>query len=163
MVRARLKNAADNPMIDRVGFDRVRQNIWQALRDCYPPNMDPQVLRGDPLGESENPVAYLEKQLKKWRLETEQDIEANQLLTTMLRNSIIEAMLSQVKSRLEESFLVHVTTRQLVVISATPGSAYSSDGTPSLYYYDLTTATVQGICPYGDVDDTSEEHEGPRL
>ncbi|GCC41612.1 hypothetical protein chiPu_0025570 [Chiloscyllium punctatum] len=102
MVRARLKNVADNPMIDGVGFDRVRQNVWQALRDYYSPKMDPQALRGDPLGESENLAAYLEKQLKKWRLETEQDIRTNQLLTTMFRNSIIEAMSSQVKSRLEE-------------------------------------------------------------
>ncbi|GCC16320.1 hypothetical protein chiPu_0022408 [Chiloscyllium punctatum] len=46
-----------------------------------------------------------------------------------------------------QSFLVRVTTRKLVVISATPGSAYSSDGTPPLYHYGLTTATVQGICP----------------
>ncbi|GCC25340.1 hypothetical protein chiPu_0003750 [Chiloscyllium punctatum] len=71
MVRACLKNVADNPMIDGVGFDRVRQNVWRASRDCYPPKMDPQALRGDPLGESENLAAYLEKQLKKWRLETE--------------------------------------------------------------------------------------------
>ncbi|GCC38026.1 hypothetical protein chiPu_0016537 [Chiloscyllium punctatum] len=88
------------PTIQR--FDRVRQNVWQSLRDCYPPKMDPQALRGDPLGESENPAAYLEKQLKKWKLETEQDIETNQLLTTMFRNSIIEAIPSQVRSRLEE-------------------------------------------------------------
>ncbi|GCC18930.1 hypothetical protein chiPu_0020927 [Chiloscyllium punctatum] len=64
--------------------------------------MDPQALRGDPLGDSENLAVNLEKQLKKWRLETEQDIETNQLLTTMFRNSIIEAMPSQVRSRLEE-------------------------------------------------------------
>ncbi|GCC23201.1 hypothetical protein chiPu_0001595 [Chiloscyllium punctatum] len=64
--------------------------------------MDPQALGEDPLGESENPAAYLEKQLKKRRLETEQDIETNQLLTTMFQNSIIEAMPSQVRSRLEE-------------------------------------------------------------
>ncbi|GCC43076.1 hypothetical protein chiPu_0027026, partial [Chiloscyllium punctatum] len=73
MVRARLKNAADNPMIDGDGIDRVRQNAWQALRDCYPTKIDTQALRGDPLGESENPTAYLEKQLKKWKLKTEQD------------------------------------------------------------------------------------------
>ncbi|GCC22555.1 hypothetical protein chiPu_0000943 [Chiloscyllium punctatum] len=103
MVRAGLKNAADDPMIDGVGFYRVTQNIWQALRDCYPSKMDPQALRGDPLGESENLAASLEKQLKKWRLETEQDIETNQLLTTMFRNFIIEAMPSQVRSRLEEA------------------------------------------------------------
>ncbi|GCC28029.1 hypothetical protein chiPu_0006455 [Chiloscyllium punctatum] len=42
-------------------------------------------------------------------------------------------------------------------------SACSLDGTPSLDYYDVTTTTVQGICPRGDVDDTSEEHAGPRL
>ncbi|GCC25339.1 hypothetical protein chiPu_0003749 [Chiloscyllium punctatum] len=61
------------------------------------------------------------------------------------------------------SFLVRVTTQQLVVISATPGSAYSSDGTPPFYSYDLTTSTVQGICPCGDVNDTSEECTGPGL
>ncbi|GCC46532.1 hypothetical protein chiPu_0030366 [Chiloscyllium punctatum] len=83
MVGARLKNVADNPIIDGDGFDRVRQNAWQALRDCHPPKMDTQFLRGDPLGESETPTAYLEKQLKKWKLKTEQDVETNQLLNTM--------------------------------------------------------------------------------
>ncbi|GCC35900.1 hypothetical protein chiPu_0014389 [Chiloscyllium punctatum] len=102
MVQACLKNVADNPMIDVVRFDRVRQNVWQAFRDCFPPKMDPQALRGNPLGESENPAAYLEKQLKKWRLETKQDRKTNQLLTTTFQNSIIEAMPSHVRSRLEE-------------------------------------------------------------
>ncbi|GCC17706.1 hypothetical protein chiPu_0017651 [Chiloscyllium punctatum] len=89
-------------MIDGVRFDRVRQNVWQALRDCNPLKVDPQALREDPLGDSENLAAYLEKRLKKWRQETKQDIETNQLLTTMFRNSIIEATPSQVRSRLEE-------------------------------------------------------------
>ncbi|GCC19366.1 hypothetical protein chiPu_0021053 [Chiloscyllium punctatum] len=73
-----------------------------GLKRFLPPKMDPQALRGDPLGEIENPTAYLEKQFKKWRLETEQDIETHQLLTTMFRNFIIEAVPSRVRSRLEE-------------------------------------------------------------
>ncbi|GCC27424.1 hypothetical protein chiPu_0005848 [Chiloscyllium punctatum] len=58
---AHLKNAADNPMIDGVGFDRMRQRVWWALRDCYLPKMDSETLREDPLGDNENLAAYLEK------------------------------------------------------------------------------------------------------
>ncbi|GCC28039.1 hypothetical protein chiPu_0006465 [Chiloscyllium punctatum] len=223
MDRAGLKNVVDNPMVDGARFDRVRQRVWQALRDCYPPKMDSQALRGDPLGDNENLAAYLKRQLRKWRLETEQDIEGNQLLTTMFRNSIIEAMPSQVRSRLEEvvgltssmshqefrdhvahaverfrktkeklseqqeevqrklaqmqleelkkkekekgkkSFLVRITTRQLVVISSTAGHTPSSDKASPLYYYDLATASVRGTCPDETIDVTSEERAGLRL
>ncbi|GCC49595.1 hypothetical protein chiPu_0034020 [Chiloscyllium punctatum] len=64
MVRARLKNVVDNPMSDDAGFERIRQNIWRALRDCYQPKVDPKVLTRDRLGETECAADCLETQLK---------------------------------------------------------------------------------------------------
>ncbi|GCC25178.1 hypothetical protein chiPu_0003584 [Chiloscyllium punctatum] len=58
MDRAGLKDVVDNPMIDGVGFDLVRQSVWQALRDYYQAKLDPKALKGHLLGDTENPAAY---------------------------------------------------------------------------------------------------------
>ncbi|GCC33275.1 hypothetical protein chiPu_0011744 [Chiloscyllium punctatum] len=58
---------------------------------------------------------------------------------------------------------VRVTARQVVAISATPGRAYFFDGTPLLYYYNLTTVMVQTKYRQTDIGDTSEERTRHRL
>lgn len=89
-------------MNDGLLFNRYRPAIWRALREAYPTKVDPKALRGEAIGATENPATYLHGQLKRWRMETEQDPEGNELMTTMFRNSIIEAMPQPVKSRLED-------------------------------------------------------------
>lgn len=100
--KAGINNAAGNPLIDGRPFDLVRPVVWQALRFSYPLKVDPKTLKGHSLGDTENPAAYLEGQLKKWRLETEQGIDGNELMVTLFRAAIVDAMPAQVKSRLEE-------------------------------------------------------------
>ncbi|XP_072899088.1 uncharacterized protein [Hemitrygon akajei] len=101
MEMAGLQNV-DSPQTDGANFDPVRQRVWQALRKLYPPRVDPKALKGELLGDTENPAAYVENQLKKWRLETEQEVENNLFLNSLFRQSILDAMPPQVKSKLEE-------------------------------------------------------------
>ncbi|XP_072880626.1 uncharacterized protein [Hemitrygon akajei] len=101
MEMAGLQNM-DSPQTDGANFDPVRQRVWQALRKLYPPRVDPKALKGELLGDTENPAAYVENQLKKWRLETEQEVENNLFLNSLFRQSILDAMPPQVKSKLEE-------------------------------------------------------------
>ncbi|XP_072924035.1 uncharacterized protein [Hemitrygon akajei] len=92
----------DSPQTDGANFDPVYQRVWQALRKLYPPRVDPKALEGELLGDTENPAAYVENQLKRWRLETEQEVENNLFLNSLFRQSILDAMPPQVKSKLEE-------------------------------------------------------------
>ncbi|XP_072906899.1 uncharacterized protein [Hemitrygon akajei] len=101
MEMAGLQNV-DSPQTDGANFDPVRQRVWQALRKLYPPRVDPKALKRELLGDTENPAAYVENQLKKWRLETEQEVENNLFLNSLFRQSILDAMPPQVKSKLEE-------------------------------------------------------------
>ncbi|XP_072890403.1 uncharacterized protein [Hemitrygon akajei] len=101
MEMAGLQNV-DSPQTDGANFDPVRQRVWQALRKLYPPRVDPKALKGELLGDTENPAAYVENQLKKWRLETEQEVENNLFVNSLFRQSILDAMPPQVKSKLEE-------------------------------------------------------------
>ncbi|XP_072098369.1 uncharacterized protein [Mobula birostris] len=112
MEAAGIQNA-DSTLIDGARFDTVRQRVWGALRELYPPKMDPKAMKGDPLGDTENPAAYIENQLKRWRLETEQEVEGNPFMTEMFRNTVLDAMPSQVKSKLEEvAGLMSVTPQE---------------------------------------------------
>lgn len=87
---------------DGLMFDRYRPAVWRALRAAYPTKVDPKALRGEAIGATENPAAYLHGQLKRWRMETEQDPEENELMTTMFRTSVVEAMPQPVRNQLED-------------------------------------------------------------
>lgn len=100
--RARLQGVAGNPLTDGVCFDAYRNVLWQALRDVFPARLDPKTLKGEPLGETETPAGYLERQLKRWRMITERNIIGDHLMTTLFRAAILEALPPPVRARLEE-------------------------------------------------------------
>lgn len=90
------------PDADGTEFNPYRPRLWEALRKEYPVKIDPKALKGEPLPDTENPSAYISRQLKKWKQETEEDVINSPLLTALFRTSIVEAMPSAAKSRLEE-------------------------------------------------------------
>ncbi|KAJ8384798.1 hypothetical protein AAFF_G00197850 [Aldrovandia affinis] len=92
----------DTPIYDGESFDQYRLMMWEVLRMDYPTKIDPKSLKGEMLRETENPAAYLHRQLKYWKQETEREPEGDPLMTTMFRNSVLEAMPQQVKSKLED-------------------------------------------------------------
>jgi len=77
---------------DGTEFNANRAALWKTLRAEYPSRADPSVLKGEPLLETESPAAYIECQLRKWKQETQEDIEKVQVLKTLLRDSILEGM-----------------------------------------------------------------------
>ncbi|KAE8289574.1 hypothetical protein D5F01_LYC11278 [Larimichthys crocea] len=91
-----------DPNSDGTEFNPYRTALWSSLRREYPIQIDPKALKGEPLTDTENPAAYISRQLKRWKQETEEDPGNSALLTTIFRNSIIDAMPSPVKSRLED-------------------------------------------------------------
>ncbi len=92
----------DSHYRDVTVFDAFRPAVWQALRAEYPIRLDPKSLKGEQLGETENPNTYVQRQLKRWKQETEGNPEGDPLMATLFRNAVIDAMLQAVKSRLED-------------------------------------------------------------
>lgn len=60
--------------------------------------IDPKMLRVDLIGETENPRAYVQKQLKLWSEELDKDPERDYLLHCS-KNAIVEAMPLTVKAK----------------------------------------------------------------
>ncbi len=97
-----LLQAVDRPQEDGISFDKHRHNIWMTLRAEYPMQTDPGFLKGEPMEETENPITYIQKQLRRWKEELERDPEKDKLLTALFRTAIVEAMPSTVKVKLED-------------------------------------------------------------
>ena len=64
--------------------------------------MDLKALKGEPLLDTESPAAYVERQLRKWKQETREEIEKFPVLKTLFRDSILEVMPDPVRARLED-------------------------------------------------------------
>lgn len=91
-----------NPMADGTELNAYRAELWMALRGEYPTKIDPKSLKGEPLAETENAAGYINKQLKRWKQETEEEAESSPVLMTLFRNAVIEALPTPVQSRLED-------------------------------------------------------------
>ncbi len=53
--------------------------MWQALRAEYPIRLDPKSLKEEQLLDIENPSSYVQRQLKRWKQETEGNPEGDPL------------------------------------------------------------------------------------
>ncbi len=95
-----LLQAVDRPQADAISFDKHRHDIWLTLRAEYPMQTDPGFLKGEPMEETENPITYIQKQLRRWKEELERDPEQDKVLTALFRTAIVEAMPSTVKVKL---------------------------------------------------------------
>lgn len=97
-----LDRAVNSFLMDGTVFDMYRPAVWQTLRHEYPTKIDPKALKGEELGDSESPFAYVQRQLKRWKQETEGNPEGDPLMATLFRNAIVDAMPQPVKSKLED-------------------------------------------------------------
>lgn len=64
--------------------------------------VDPKALKDDQLGESENPRAYVQRQLKRCKEETKGDPKEDPLMTKLFRNTEVESRSQAVKNKLED-------------------------------------------------------------
>ncbi len=92
-----LNRAVDSHYMDGTVFDAYRPAVWQALRAEYPIRLDPKSLKGEQLLDIENPITYVQRQLKRWKQETEGNPEGDPLMATLFRNAVIDAMPQAVK------------------------------------------------------------------
>lgn len=99
---ANLHRAVNSYDMDGIVFDAYRPAVWRVLRTEYETRIDPKALKGEELGDTENPLTYVQRQLKRWKQETEGDPEGDPLMTTLFRNAIVDAMPQTVKSKLED-------------------------------------------------------------
>ncbi|XP_048045690.1 uncharacterized protein LOC125267784 [Megalobrama amblycephala] len=99
---AGLQPAIGRTDMDATPLDIFRPLIWQTLRRSYTTQMDPKLLKGEQIGEAENPTTYIQRQLRRWKQELERDPEKDPVITTLFRTAIVEAMPPAVKTRLED-------------------------------------------------------------
>ncbi|XP_057194085.1 uncharacterized protein LOC130556800 [Triplophysa rosa] len=99
---AGLQNAINSPFMDGNPFNGNRARMWQELRNGYPNRIDPRTLKGEHLGEEENPATYVRSQLRKWKEELERDPEEDMVMAALFRNAIVDSMPPVVKARLED-------------------------------------------------------------
>ena len=87
---------------DETTLDHYRGAMWATLRREFPVRMDPGNMRGLPIGDTENPASYLQAQVDRWRMETDEDPEIHPVFSVVFRNSVIETLPSQIKAKLKD-------------------------------------------------------------
>lgn len=97
-----LHQAIDNPRIDGTPFDKHQAEIWLALRTEYPKQMNPMSLKAVPIGNTENPSKYIQRQLRHWKQELERDPVGDPVMTALFRTTVVDAMPPRVKVKLED-------------------------------------------------------------
>ncbi|KAJ8375605.1 hypothetical protein SKAU_G00061850 [Synaphobranchus kaupii] len=60
------------------------------------------MLKGVPIKEGESAAAYVENQLRNWRMTLDRNIQGDPIMTAMFRAAILEGLAKLAKSRLEE-------------------------------------------------------------
>ncbi|XP_036446000.1 uncharacterized protein LOC118821473 [Colossoma macropomum] len=60
-------------------FSAIRGRVWRALRDTFPTNVHPDNILIEPLGQEENPRAYVSRAHQVWRNVTGNDPDLNQM------------------------------------------------------------------------------------
>ncbi len=97
-----LHQAIDNPRIDGAPFDKHQAEIWLALRTEYPKQMNPMSLKAVPIGNTENPNKYIQRQLRHWKQELERDLVGDPVMTALFRTTVVDAMPPRVKVKLQD-------------------------------------------------------------
>ena len=83
-------------------FAANRGRVWRALRDTFPTNVHPDNILIEPLGQEENPRAYVSRAHQAWRNVTGNDPDLNQMERSILRVKILSGLPLPVRSKLAE-------------------------------------------------------------
>ena len=83
-------------------FAAHRGRMWRALKETFPTNVHPDNILIGPLGEDENPRAYVSRVLQQWRNITGNDPDMNQMEQAILRAKLQQGLPLPVRSKLAE-------------------------------------------------------------
>ncbi|XP_048867288.1 uncharacterized protein LOC125740343 [Brienomyrus brachyistius] len=97
-----LAAATGTPLNDACPFGGYRANLWHQLRLMFPPRLSVVEMKVEPIKEGESPAAYLQAQEKRWRTETEQDLQ-NPAFRGLYRRALQDALPKPVRTRLRAS------------------------------------------------------------
>ncbi|KAI3360412.1 hypothetical protein L3Q82_002253 [Scortum barcoo] len=100
--RAGLHRYVGTAVNDPELFAANRGRMWKALKDTFPTNVHPDNILIEPLGQEENPRAYVSRAHQLWRSVTGNDPELNQMEQSILRGKIQKGLPVPVRSRLAE-------------------------------------------------------------
>ncbi|KAK6322471.1 hypothetical protein J4Q44_G00072630 [Coregonus suidteri] len=79
-----------------------RNRLWRALRDTFPTNVHPDNILIDPLGQQENPRAYVSRVHQVWRNITGNDPDVSQIEQSILRAKLQMGLPLPIRSKLAE-------------------------------------------------------------
>ena len=100
--RAMLGRYVETAVNDSELFAANRGRIWRALREMFPTNVHPDNILIEPLGQEENPRAYVSRAHQVWRNVTGNDPEMSQMEQSILRAKIQKGLPLPVRSKLAE-------------------------------------------------------------
>lgn len=83
-------------------FAANRARVWRALRETFPTNVHPDNIFIEPLGQEDNPRAYVCRAHHVWRNVTGNDPDLNQMEQSILRAKIQKGLPLPVRSKLAE-------------------------------------------------------------
>lgn len=102
LVKAGLQRYVDTAVHDPELFAANRGCLWQAIKDTYPTNVHPDSIIYEPMGETENPRAYVSRAYQQWRDVTGKNPETNQMEQAILRDKLQQGLPLSVRSKLTE-------------------------------------------------------------
>lgn len=83
-------------------FAAYRGRFWETLREVFPTNVHPDNIFIEPLGNQENPRAYVSRAIQAWRNVTGNDPDANQMEQSIVRAKNQQGLPLPVRSKLAE-------------------------------------------------------------
>ncbi|KAI3367263.1 hypothetical protein L3Q82_008150 [Scortum barcoo] len=102
LVKAGLNRYVATAVNDPELFAANRGRMWIALRETYPTNVHPDNILIEPLGENENPRAYVARAHQQWRSTTGNDPDMNRMEQSIVRAKIQQGLPIPVRSKLAE-------------------------------------------------------------
>ena len=100
--KARLDKYIDTGAYDGDFFATHKGPLWRALRDVYVTNVHPDSIILDPLGETENARAYVERGYQTWMNATGSNPADNVLEQAIVRTLIEKGLPTPVRTKLAE-------------------------------------------------------------
>ena len=100
--RAGLNRYVGTAVNDSELFSANRGRMWLSLRDTFPTNVHPDNILIEPLGQEENPRAYVSRAHQVWRGVTGNDPEGSQMEQSILRAKIQKGLPLPVRNKLAE-------------------------------------------------------------